>query len=114
MDLNKEGKSDPEWTFFSNYAHVLVCFTRSPQPTIREIAVLVGITERAVQRIVSRLVEAKVVTIEKTGRRNSYSVDFDYHLRHPLEGHCTIGDVLRLLHSTNPNGIPMGGDAIQD
>ena len=49
-------KENEDWTFSSNNAHVLVCLTRKPQPTTREMANQVGITERAVQRIVKRLV----------------------------------------------------------
>ena len=87
------------WTFFSNNAHVLVCLTNMPQPTTREIAVQVGITERAVQRIVRRLVEAGVLTIKKEGRRNNYEIDLNQQLRPPLESHKTIGEFIRLIDS---------------
>ena len=91
------------WTFFSNYAHVLVCLTHTPQPTTREIAVQVGITERAVQRIVKRMVEAGVLKVEKHGRRNRYLLDLDQQLRHPLESHKTIGEFIRLIDDEYPN-----------
>jgi len=86
------------WGLFSNYAHVLVCLTRMPQPTTREIALLVGITERATQRIVTRLVEAGIAKIRKEGRRNLYDLDFNQRLRHPLEAHKTVGDFLKLIN----------------
>ena len=95
-----ENKGIEGWTFFSNNAHVLVCLAHAPQPTTREIAVKVGITERAVQRIVRRLVEAGVLTIEKDGRRNNYEIDFDRQLRHPLESHKTIGEFIRLIDTS--------------
>ena len=94
-----ENKRIEGWTFFSNNAHVLVCLTHTPQPTTREIAVQVGITERAVQRIVKRLVEAGVLTIKKEGRRNNYEIALDQQLRHPLESHKTIGEFIRLIDS---------------
>lgn len=87
------------WAFFSNNAHVLVCLTHSPQPTTREIAIQVGITERAVQRIVTRLISAGVVTVKKEGRRNSYDIDLNQRLRHPLESHKTIGEFIQLIDS---------------
>jgi len=93
-----DGKIE-NWTFFSNNAHVLVCLTHTPQPTTREIAIQVGITERAVQRIVKKMVEAKVLKVEKKGRCNSYELDFGQRLRHPLESHKTIGEFLRLMSS---------------
>ena len=92
-------KENEDWTFFSNNAHVLVCLTRSPQPTTREMAHQVGITERAVQRIVKRLVEAGVLKIEKDGRRNRYELNLDQQLRHPLESHKTIGEFIQLIDS---------------
>jgi len=92
-------KESEDWTFFSNNAHVLVCLTRSPQPTTREMAYQVGITERAVQRIVKRLVEAGVLKIEKDGRRNRYELNLDQQLRHPLESHKTIGEFIQLIDS---------------
>jgi len=94
-----ENKRIDGWTFFSNNVHVLVCLTHTPQPTTREIAVQVGITERAVQRIVRRLVEAGVLTIKKEGRRNNYEIDLDQQLRHPLESHKTLGEFIRLIDS---------------
>jgi len=92
-------KKIEDWTFFSNNAHVLVCLTHTPQPTTREIANQVGITERAVQRIVKRLVEAGVLRIEKEGRRNRYEIDTNQQLRHPLESHRTIGEFIHLIVS---------------
>jgi DNA-binding MarR family transcriptional regulator len=87
------------WTFFSNNAHVLVCLTQTPQPTTREMAIRVGITERAVQRIVKKMVEAGVLKVEKEGRRNRYELDHEQRLRHPLEAHKTIGEFLQLMNS---------------
>jgi DNA-binding transcriptional regulator LsrR (DeoR family) len=92
-------KKIENWTFFSNNAHVLVCLTHTPQPTTREIASQVGITERAVQRILKKMVEASVLNVEKDGRRNRYKLDLDQQLRHPLESHKTIGEFIRLIDS---------------
>lgn len=85
------------WTFFSNHAHILVCLAQMPQPTMRQMAHQVGITERAVQRILAKLVAAGVIRVEKIGRRNSYIIDLDQQLRHPLESHKTIGEFIKLI-----------------
>ena len=95
--MNNTDNKIENWTFFSNNAHVLVCLTHSPQPTTREIALQVGITERAVQRIMTKLIEAGVVTVSKEGRRNSYELDLNQRLRHPLESHKTIGEFIQLI-----------------
>lgn len=94
---NTDNKKIESWTFFSNNAHVLVCLTHSPQPTTREIALQVGITERAVQRIITRLISAGVVKVSKEGRRNSYKLNLMQRLRHPLESHKTIGEFIQLI-----------------
>ena len=91
---NSQGK----WVFFSNNPHVLVCLTQNPQPTTREIAEKVGITERATQRIVTRLVDAGIARIKKQGRRNVYELDLNQRLRHPLESHKTVGEFLQLIN----------------
>ena len=95
--MDNTNKQIEGWTFFSNNAHVLVCLTHTPQPTTRQIAIQVGITERAVQRILAKLVRAGVVSVRKQGRRNRYELDLDQQLRHPLESHKTIGEFIRLI-----------------
>lgn len=87
------------WTFLSNYSHVLICLSRDPHLTMREVATSVGITERAVQRIVRELIEAEVLTAEKQGRRNVYHINTEVHLRHPLESSRTVGDLLKAIQA---------------
>ena len=88
---------ETHWTFLSNHAHVLLCIFRNPDTRLRDIAGDVGITERAVQRIVVELEHAGVLEREKRGRRNHYLLHGDVPLRHPLEDHRTVDDLLRLL-----------------
>lgn len=83
------------WTFLSNHTHVLVCLARDPDQVLREVAQQVGITERAVQRIVAELEAGGVVRRRREGRRNHYELNLDAPLRHPLERHCTVGELLR-------------------
>ena len=47
--------NNPSWTFLTNHAHVLLCLAKNPSERIRDIALEVGITERAVQRIIVEL-----------------------------------------------------------
>ena len=85
------------WTFLSNHAHVLICLHRDSGLRMREIALQVGITERAVQRIVAELVESGFMSVSKEGRRNLYQIHQDLRLRHPVEKHKQISDLLRLV-----------------
>lgn len=88
---------EPGWTFLSNHMHVMLCITSNPTLRLREVADMVGITERAVQRIVADLVNLRYLTRTRTGRRNQYVVHCDKPLRHPLEAHCTLGELIQLL-----------------
>jgi len=87
----------PGWTFLTNHSHVLICITEDPSTRARDIATSVGITERAVQRIVTELCDAGYVTKVRQGRRNQYTVHLDLPLRHPVEGHCTVSEVLKTV-----------------
>lgn len=84
----------PSWTFLSNHAHVLLCLAQAADPTVREMAQRVGITERAVHRILAELEEGGYVTRQRDGRRNTYRVHSARPLRHPIEAHRTIGDLI--------------------
>lgn len=92
---------DAPWTFLTNHAHVLWCIYRQPEVRLREMAPLVGITERMVQKIVNDLAAAGYIQIEKLGRRNAYRLSADRPLRHPLEAHCQVGQLLELLGRTH-------------
>ena len=85
------------WTFLTNHAHVLVCLAGDPTLRIRDLAARVGITERAVQRIISDLEEAGYLTHEREGRRNLYRVRGNRPLRHPVEAHQTVAALLQAL-----------------
>lgn len=85
------------WTFLTNHTHVLVCIMRDPSATMRSIAEQIGITERAVQRIVGELVEDGYLSRTREGRRNDYEVNSAQPLRHRLERGTRLEHLLALL-----------------
>ena len=85
------------WTFFSNHGHVIISLGLNPKLTHREIAEKVGITERAVQKIISDLVESDFVSIKKEGRNNEYIINNTKHLKHKIESCCEIRDIIELV-----------------
>lgn len=87
----------PEWTFLTNHGHVLVVLSRHPDARIRDIAEAIGITERSAQRIVSELIDAGYVSKSRKGRRNTYSLNPQLPLRHPIERDHAVGDLLGAL-----------------
>jgi len=90
-------EQEPAWTFLSNHAHVLLCLARDPEARMREVAACIGITERAVQRIVADLEGAGYVGRIRDGRRNRYAVRTDLPLRHPIERHQSVAALINLV-----------------
>ena len=90
------GTEQSTWTFLTNHTHVLIVIAEDHDIRVRDIAEQVGITERAVQRIIHELVDAGYLTVEKHGRRNHYHVNLGMHLRHHIERHHTVSDLMLL------------------
>jgi predicted ArsR family transcriptional regulator len=84
------------WTYLSNHAHVLVALAKNPEARVRDVADDVGITERAVLQILHDLEESGAIARHRQGRRTHYEIDRAAALRHPLEAHRRIDDILRL------------------
>jgi predicted HTH transcriptional regulator len=95
--LKAKEPSPQPWTFLTNHAHVLICISADPEIRGRDLADRVGITERAVQRIIADLVEAGHLARFRAGRRNRYEVRRNLPLRHPVEAHCRISALLDLV-----------------
>ena len=87
----------PGWTFLSNHGHVLLCLATDPDARLRDIAERVGITERTAFGIIESLEQAGIVERHKVGRRNSYLINRDAPLRHQIEAHHSVGDLIDLL-----------------
>jgi len=85
------------WTFLTNHAHVLFCIASDPEVRLRDVSARVGITERAVQRIVTDLEGEGYLTVSKEGRRNRYQVNYGLPLRHPIERHRTVQALIDMV-----------------
>ncbi len=89
--------SSAAWTFLTNHAHVLICIAQDPNARIRDLSERVGITERAVQKIITELEEGGYLTHVRDGRRNVYRVKANRPLRHIVEKHRTVAMLLGLV-----------------
>jgi predicted ArsR family transcriptional regulator len=89
----------PGFTYLTNHTHALVALETSPDLRVRDLADSIGITERAVQRILADLEAVGVLVRERVGRRNRYRITRKSRLRHPLEEHCTVGGLLDWIDS---------------
>jgi len=89
------------WSFLTNHARALLCIAHDPGVRLRDIAALVGITERSAHDIVTDLVDAGYVVKDKDGRRNRYRIQEHLPLRDPISPERTIGEILDLLVGVN-------------
>ena len=89
--------SEHRWTFLSNHAHVLICLAQDPDLRLRDVAERIGITERAVQGILTDLEAEGLVRRYREGRRNTYELSLNKPLRHPIEKHRKVGDLVKLI-----------------
>lgn len=103
-------RQGPSWTYLTNHTHVLICLTRDPRSRLRDVAAQIGITERAVQMIVADLEAEGVLVRYREGRRNRYEVLPDRSLRHPVEAHRTVRELLQMVLDAMPavDGPPAG------
>ena len=87
-----------DWTFVTSHLVVLLCIAEDPDARMSEVAERVGVTERAVQRIVADLVEAGYLERTRVGRRNHYRINEELPLRHLQVQHQRLGKLLGILH----------------
>lgn len=94
-----------EWTFITNHAVVLSFLHQHGTITAREVAIQVGITERAVRKIINDLEINGYIMKNREGRRVSYSVKKNRPLRHQSQRDKSVGDLLKLLglNKSNPS-----------
>jgi hypothetical protein len=92
------------WTLLTGHGHVLVEIARNPQARIRDIAPVVGLTERTVQAIVADLEAEGYLARARTGRRNLYTVNPDSLFRHGAQEGHRVGPFLALLAAAGDAG----------
>jgi hypothetical protein len=85
------------WSFLTNHSRALLCIAHDPGARLRDIAAMVGVTERRAYDIVNDLVTAGYVEKDKDGRRNQYRIQAHLPLRDPISQERTVGEMLDLL-----------------
>ncbi len=90
-------KKQVAWTFFTNHAHVVILLALKNEMTIREMAINIGITERAVQRILVELQDEGYLKVSKSGRQNVYSVALEKYFRHSIESSCQLKSIINVI-----------------
>jgi predicted ArsR family transcriptional regulator len=96
QDQHRTDKRDHRVNLLTNHAHVLILLAKDDGIRMRDIALQVGITERAVQRIIEDLTMSGILDVLKEGRCNRYKIHESNRLDYPVEGLREVGDLLRL------------------
>jgi hypothetical protein len=102
------------WTFLTNHARVLVQIARDPGVRARDIAARCLLTERAVQRIIADLEQARYLTRTRHGRGNRYQITSAKPLRHPADAGPKVADLLALLTTPGTTAPTDGAGAEPD
>ncbi len=92
-----EGTPTRGWRFLTNHGHVFLTIAKDPEVRVRDIADIVGITERAAHAIVQDLADEGYVSVIKQGRRNIYEIHPELPFRHPQLRDHDIGEIVKLL-----------------
>jgi len=87
----------PGWKFVTNHALVLCQIAQRPRITVRELSLTIGITEKAIHRIITDLEADGYVTKRREGRRLRYRVNPDLCLRDEMLQDKAVGDLLEVL-----------------
>ncbi|MEU9047012.1 MULTISPECIES: helix-turn-helix domain-containing protein [unclassified Kitasatospora] len=104
--MSDEREPRTSWTFLTNHARVLLMISRDAEVRLRDLAAVCGVTERAVQGIVTDLENAGYLTHTRHGRRNHYRVVHGTHFRHPAEAPHEIAGLLALFADVDPGSGP--------
>ncbi len=85
------------WKFVTNHALVLCQIAQQPRITIRELSLTIGITEKAIHRIITDLEIDGYITKIREGRRLRYRINADLCLRDEMVQDKAVGDLLEVL-----------------
>lgn len=87
----------PGWKFVTNHALVLCQIVEQPKITAREIALVIGITEKTARSIIADLEADGYVAKKREGRRIRYRVNADLPLRAETQQDKAVGSLLEVL-----------------
>ena len=87
----------PRWAFLTNHGQVLICVARDPDARLRDIGDRLGITERAVHRLLAELADAGYITRTRAGRRNHYTINAHLPFPDAIAREQSIGELLEVL-----------------
>ncbi len=102
------------YSCLSNQLALLMMLQVRSEITTRELALSLGITERAVHRILKDLADNGLISIGKRGYRNVYTVHADSPIGHPAFPSLTVGDMLAPVRDRLPVSSKGSSSAVRE
>lgn len=81
---NSNTSATSKWQLFTSHGLVLISILNNPGRTVREMALELNLTDRAVAQAISDLVNADYLVRERIGRRTYYHVNETQLLKYPV------------------------------
>ena len=85
------------WTFLTNHAVVLFFLAIHPLITGRELANMIGITERSIRSIIFDLESEGYIQKSREGKQLRYEIDPDLPFRHTSQRNKAVRILLEAL-----------------
>lgn len=92
----------PGWTFITGHAVALSLIARHSRITALELSAAIGITERAVRRLIADLYAAGYIRKKREGRGVRYRINPELPLHQDTHREVAIGDFLESLGWKRP------------
>jgi DNA-binding transcriptional ArsR family regulator len=86
-----------EWTFLTKHAIALGILAKNPRVTALALAEELGMTERAVRKLIAELYEAGYIKKKREGRRVRYIINPRKPLRQKLHHEVPVSNLLETL-----------------
>jgi predicted DNA-binding transcriptional regulator YafY len=87
----------PEWTFITRHAVALSLIASNPRITALELGARLGVTERAVRKLIADLFNAGYISKKREGRGVRYRINPGLTLRQDMHREIAIGEFLATL-----------------
>lgn len=102
--MSHASSGEPQWTFLTNHAAVLLHLAGHPDDTMRSVAPALGLSERTTAAVIADLRAAGYITVRRRGRHNHYNVKARKPLRRRAHTGATVGNLLSALGSVAESG----------
>ncbi len=84
------------WALLSRHGHALLHLARNPRLRLVDLARDMDMTERSIRLLIGSLGRTEFLRIVKTGRNNSYQLNLERELPHPLERRISLPRLIDL------------------